>query len=489
MVADTNDTPTVDFDLVIVGAGISGINTAFHIQTGAPQPTSYAIFEARSNIGGTWDLFQYPGVRSDSDIFTFSFPWNPWNRENILAPGSDIAAYVAESAAKFGIDKKIKFEHKVVSANWSSKHSLWAVDVQDSEGQMHSLHARFLVLGTGYYDYDEPLQAHIPGIENFKGTVIHPQFWPKGFDYTDKNVVVVGSGATAITIVPGMTEAAKHVTMLQRSPSYIGAVPQHDSVAELEKAVLPISLAWRVTRFRHMVFDYLFYYFCIFFPKFARSMILGETAKLLPPSVPIDPHFTPRYEPWTQRFCACPDGDFFAALRSGKASVITDTIKEVTQDAIQLHSGETLRPDVVITATGLKLLAVGGIRLSVNGHVVDCSKKFLWKGFMIQDLPNLALVLGYVNASWTLGAEITGKAIVRILRQIKREGASSVVPRLQHSERMQSRPFFQISSTYVRNVDQIMPKGGTGPWAHRWNYLADYWKSVWGDVKTGLEYR
>ncbi|KAJ4156440.1 hypothetical protein NW754_008071 [Fusarium falciforme] len=487
MTTNNPKSPTVVFDVVIVGAGISGINTAYHIQREAPQPTSYTILEARDNIGGTWDLFKYPGVRSDSDIFTFGFSWSPWDRDGVLAPGSEIANYMTESAAKFGIDKNICFNHKVVSANWSSKQSLWVLDVQTREGHA-TIHARFLVLGTGYYDYDEPLQAHIPGIKNFQGPVIHPQFWPENLDYTEKTIVVIGSGATAITIVPAMAEKAKHITMLQRSPSYVGTVPQHDSLAKLESFVLPSRLAWGVTRFRHMIVDYLFYYFCIFFPEFARSLIRGETANLLPSSVPVDPHFEPRYQPWRQRFCACPDGDFFATLRSGKASVVTDTIKEVTEDAIQLDSGETLRPDMIITATGLKLRMAGGIRVSVDGQAVDFSKKFLWKGFMLQDLPNLALVIGYVNASWTLGAEITGKAVVRILHQIKRECALSATPRLEHPERMQPRPLFQISATYVRDADSKFPQGGTGPWAHRWNYLPDYWKSVWGDIKTGLEY-
>ncbi|KAM5341299.1 hypothetical protein ACJ41O_014330 [Fusarium nematophilum] len=480
--------PDAFFDVVIVGAGISGINTAYHMQTEAPQPTSYAVLEARDNIGGTWDLFKYPGIRSDSDVFTFGFPWSPWtNREQVLATGEEIVAYMAESAAKIGIDKHIRFNNKVLSANWSSKQQLWVLDVQTRDG-CEIIHARFLTLGTGYYDYDEPLQAHIPGIKTFQGPVVHPQFWPEDLDYSDKNIVIIGSGATAITIVPAMIDKAKHITMLQRSPSYVGSVPNYDKLVKIEKLIFPTKLAWRVTRFRHMVVGYMFYYFCIFFPGFARSSIRRETAKLLPSSVPVNPHFEPRYPPWEQRFCACPDGDFFAALRSGKASVVTDTIKEVTKDVIRLNSGEILCPDIIITATGLKLRIGGGMRVSVDGQAVDFAQKFIWKGFMIQDLPNLALVLGYVNASWTLGAEVTGKAIVRILRQIKREKALSATPRLEHPERMKTQSLFQISATYVRDANEKVPKGGTGPWARRWNYLPDYWKSVWGDIKTGLEY-
>lgn len=475
-------------DVFIVGAGISGINTAYHIQTESRQPISYAILEARSHIGGTWDLFKYPGIRSDSDIFTFGFVWNPWNRDKTLAPGSEIQEYMAESAAQFGIDKHIRFGHKVLSANWSSQHNLWELDVQTGAVDHETIHARFLTLGTGYYDYDEPLQTHIPGISNFQGPVVHPQFWPDYLDYTDKNIVVIGSGATAITIVPAMADKAKHLTMLQRSPSYIGSVPQHDKLARFERRILPSSIAGRISRFRHMILDYLFYYFCIFFPGWARAAILRETEKLLPSSVPVDPHFKPRYKPWGQRFCASPDGDFFAALRSRKASVVTDTIKEVTEDTIQLHSGDSLRPDIIITATGLKLQMAGGIRLSVDDVAVDLSKKFLWKGFMIQDLPNLAVVLGYFNASWTLGAEVTGKAIMRILRQIQREGAVRATPRLDDSHQMEPKPFFQISATYAQDAGSKLPRGGTGQWAHRGNYFPDYWKAVWGDIKTGLEY-
>ncbi|KAM5350077.1 hypothetical protein ACJ41O_006582 [Fusarium nematophilum] len=479
------------FEVVIIGAGISGINSAYHIQAEGPEPasSSYAILESRSNIGGTWDLFQYPGIRSDSDMFTFSFTWNPWKQDRAMASGAEITAYLADSAARFGIDKRIKYQHRVLSARWSSQLSRWVLEVEVTGAAVQVFEARFIILGTGYYDYDQPLPAHIPGIENFAGTVIHPQFWPRDFDHADKDIVIIGSGATAITLLPSLATKASHTTMLQRSPTYIAPVPLVDGTAKLERALLPACLASRVTRLRRFIRHVGFYWYCIFFPNAARRLLRKVTVKLLPPTTPVDPHFTPRYNPMQQRLCASPDGDFFASIRSGRASVVTDTIEAVTKDEIQLSSGGKLHPDVIITATGLKLRMGGGISIHVDEEAVEIGEKFAWKGFMLQDVPNLAFVSGYYNAAWTLGAEVTGLSIVRLLRQMKSRGISTAVPRLRPSElNMVPESFFKLSSTYIKDADKVTPKGGTGQWAHRRNYLVDISRACWGDLSSGLEF-
>jgi cation diffusion facilitator CzcD-associated flavoprotein CzcO len=422
-------------------------------------------------------------------MFTFGLPWNPWKMDKTMAPGAEISSYLVDSAARFGIDKRIKYQHRVLSARWSSQKSRWILGVEVDGASVQVFEARFLILGTGYYNYDEPLPVHIPGIDNFAGTVIHPQFWPRDFDYADKDIVIIGSGATAVTLLPSLASKASHTTMLQRSPTYIAPVPSTDKIAKLERTILPARLAPRVTRLRRAVRFFGFYWFCKAFPSAAKRLIRQASIKLLPPTIPVDPHFTPRYNPMDQRLCASPDGDFFAALRSGKASVVTDTIEAVTKEEIQLSSGEKLRPDVIITATGLKLRIGGGIQFFIDDKAIEITDRFAWKGFMLQDVPNLAFVTGYYNAAWTLGAEVTGLAVVRLLRQMKDRGVSSAVPRLRPSElNMVPESFFKLSSTYVKDSITVTPRGGTGQWAHRWNYFFDVSRACWGDHSTGLEY-
>ncbi|RBA22480.1 hypothetical protein FPRO05_00827 [Fusarium proliferatum] len=489
--ASGNSSLSASFDVLIIGAGISGINIAYHVQNEAPEPapSSYAILESRSKLGGTWDFFKYPGLRSDSDMFTFGLPWYPWRKNKTIASGAEISSYLEDAATHAGIHKNIKYQHRVLSAYWSSQKARWTLDVEVNGVLGHTYEARFLVLGTGYYDYDEPLATLIPGLESFSGTVVHPQFWPEDLDYAEKDVVIIGSGATAVTLLPNLTDKAKHTTMLQRSPTYISPLPLVDKLAQLECAILPARLAGRVTRLRRAIRFFGFYWFCKFFPNTAKRLLRNLCIKLLPPNIPVEPHFTPRYDPMDQRLCACPDGDFFASLRSGKASIVTDVIRKVTEDEIILTSGTKLRPDIIVTATGLKLRIGGGIQFFIDDDPISIIDGFAWKGFMLQNVPNLAFVAGYYNAAWTLGAEVTGVAVVRLLRQMKSRGFSCVVPRLAKSDQlMEPQSFFKISSTYVKDAIKYTPKGGTGQWAHRWNYFFDLAKAYWGDFESGLEY-
>ncbi|CAM1511916.1 Fc.00g094290.m01.CDS01 [Cosmosporella sp. VM-42] len=482
--------PTVDFDIAIIGAGMSGINMAYHMQTQAPPDTSYVILESRDSIGGTWDLFRYPGIRTDSDVHTFGFTWNAWRENRPLAAGDKILDYMRHSVSLHGIDKKIRFHHRVVSANWVSKFSLWSLQltVGYEETTSQTLHTRFIVLGTGYYDYRTPLAADIPGLKSFNGDVIHPQFWPESFDYAGKDVVVIGSGATAVTLVPAMAEKAKRVTMLQRSPSYIYSLPSRDIVGNIVRKIFPWSVASRINRARWIFLSYLLYYLCTWFPRSARLLLTKLTRKQLPAGMPWKPHFNPSYGPWKQRLCFCPDGDFYAALRSGKAEVVTGTIKNINAQGVQLDSGDVLKPEVIVTATGLKMKFGGGIKISVDDLPVDPTQKFMWKGSLLQDVPNLVFVLGYFNASFTLGADVTAQLFVRLLNMMKDKGASGIVPRLEHPESMKEQPVLPLSSTYVNASAAYLPKAGEHIWAPKSNYPADMVKATWGDITTGLEF-
>ena len=480
-------TPNDLFDIIIVGAGISGINAAYRIQTELPSAT-YTILEARGGIGGTWDLFRYPGIRSDSDLYTFGFAWRPWAAQKYIADGDAIRTYIRESAALYGIDQMIKYHHKLVAANWSSDQQAWSLLV-DENGHTASFHARFVILSTGYYDYEEALSSHVPGIENFTGTVAHPQFWPETLDYKDKKIIVIGSGSTAVTLIPSLAEKASHITMLQRSPSYIVARPAIDPFARLVQKYLPQWLAHRITRFKVLILSFLFLKFCASYPLAARNMIKKATLKQLPDNIPHDPHFSPRYNPWEQRLCLCPDGDFFKAMRAGKASVITDTIATVTETGIQLISGQTLDADIIVTATGLKLKTGGGAHISVDNVPVRIGEKYLWNGVMLQDVPNLATVIGYTNASWTLGADATALLVTRLLNVMKAKGLVSAVPRLEDVGSMKSVPALNLSSTYVVKGAKELPKtGDKAPWLPRSTYFSDLWSAKYGNITEGLHF-
>ncbi|TGO72608.1 hypothetical protein BELL_0436g00100 [Botrytis elliptica] len=475
-----------DYDIVIVGAGLSGINAAYRIQTELPGLT-YTILENRGAIGGTWDLFRYPGIRSDSDLHTFGFPWRPWMSSQSIADGESICKYFRESAEEYGIDKKIQFHHNVTSADWSTEQQQWSLAV-DAGGRKSTIKGRWIVWSTGYYDYSEPLKVEIPGLDNFKGKRIHPQFWPQDLDYTDKKIVVIGSGATAITLIPNLADKAAKITMLQRSPSWILGVPARDSTGSSMRKYLPSWMASQLIRWRFLVLPLLFFHFCRQFPSTACKLLRARTKKEIPSTMPIDPNFSPKYNPWEQRLCVCPDSDFFKCLHSGKADVVTDTIKAVTSSGIDLESGKSLDADIIITATGLKMQLAGGAKVSIDGVPYEYSTKYLWKGMMLQDMPNAVTVIGYTNASWTLGADTTAGVLVRLLKHMRENNIVSAVPKV-HGNKMDSQPMLNLSSTYVEKAKGYMPMAGDrGPWKPRQNYLVDYWVAQYGNLTEELEF-
>ncbi|KAK5133084.1 hypothetical protein LTR08_008194 [Meristemomyces frigidus] len=481
-----------DYDVVLVGAGISGINFAYRLQERNPE-LSYCILEGRHEIGGTWSLFKYPGIRSDSDLYTFGFPWRPWEEQTSIAEGARIINYVKESAAMYGIDKKIEYKHHVNGADWSTPAKRWTLDVTANGSEQKTYRSKFLLMCTGYYDYDEPLKAQIPGIEDFKGTVAHPQFWPEDMDYTDKNVVIVGSGATAITLLPNLAAKAAHVTILQRSPSYIMSVPAQDGIEKIIRKLTWWSkpLEHKLIRLKWILVPFLLTCFASTFPNACRKMFSKAIQAQLPPTIARDPHFNPSYNPWEQRVCFCPDGDFYACLRNGTGSVETGVIEKVTPNSIKLTSGAELHPDIIVTATGLKVRFAGGMKVTLDKEPLNMAEKFIWKGVMLEDMPNAAFVIGYVDASWTLGADATAQLMCRILKQMRKEGVVEVVPRRTEAEAksMIEEPVLKLTSTYVRKAKDVLPKAGsTGQWRARSYYFKDIWTAWFGDIRTGLEW-
>ncbi|PGH00591.1 hypothetical protein GX51_05690 [Blastomyces parvus] len=482
----TRESTASTFDVLIIGAGISGINTAYRVQSGLPG-CKYAILESRNAIGGTWDLFRYPGIRSDSDLFTFGFAWNPWKQTNPIVEGPALKAYMRETVRKFGIDEHIQFHKRVLAADWSSTANRWTLQV-DCQGSIETYTARFVVFGTGYYNYNEPLDVNIPGMSSFKGQTVHPQFWPENLDYTGKKVVIIGSGATAITLLPNIAKRAAHTTMLQRSPTYILALPNRGSFLSY---LLPGPLYRRLQRVMWILSSSLFYSFCQTMPWLARRILKLSVSARLPKHIPHDPHFRPNYNPWDQRLCVSPDGDFFKALRTGRTDVKTDTIKQVTPTGIQLNSGEHLDADIIVTATGLKLLIAGGISVTIDGkQPIQIPDKYMWNGVMVQDVPNASFILGYAHASWTLGADATAHFIVRLLKHMEQRGLVAAVPRLDAKEAstLETRRLLSLSSTYVTRAENALPKAATRkPWLSRGGYFGDIWFAKYGRFEEGLE--
>lgn len=465
----------LDLDIVIVGAGISGINAAYRIQTELPN-YKYTILESRGAIGGTWDLFRYPGIRSDSDLHTFGFSWRPWFERKAIAEGDSIRKYIRESAEEHGIDKKILFHHRLLQANWSSDDQRWSLDVLNAEGENMTFTARFVIFSTGYYDYNQPLQTQIPGLDNFKGQIIHPQFWPEDLDYMDKKVVIIGSGATAVTILPNIAKKATKVTMLQRSPGYILTQPSVDPVGDWLRRWLPESLAFKLVRYKFLIIPFLFFKFCRTFPNAARWVLQKRTSMDIPTEMPLDPNFNPKYGPWEQRLCVCPDGDFFKALKSGKADIVTGNIKTVTDHGIVMENGTSVEADIIVTATGLKMQLAGGSNVSVDGKPVDFASKFVWKSAMLQNVPNAALVIGYTNASWTLGADVTANLICKLCKYMDSKHLASATPRVQEGSNMAKLPFLNLNSTYIEKAKGELPTAGDkAPWKGRANYFVDRW--------------
>jgi monooxygenase len=464
--------PTEHLDVLIVGAGLSGIGAACHVQTETPGKT-YAILEAREASGGTWDLFRYPGIRSDTDMFTLGYPFNPWPGEQAIADGPTIRAYVRDTAQQYGVDEAIRYRHRVLAASWSSEDARWTVDVERADtGETFQLTCGFLFGCTGYYRYDEGYLPQFEGTERFRGTIVHPQHWPEELDYAGKRVVVIGSGATAVTLVPAMAEQAAHVTMLQRSPSYVIALPGRDGIAELARKLLPARRAYSLVRWKNVLLAALFYELSRRRPKLVKRIVRRGLERQLPPGFDIDTHFRPRYDPWDERVCIVRDGDLFAALRSGKASVATDGIETFTEKGLKLASGEELEADVIVTATGLNLLPLGGMALSIEGKPVDVPGTVSYKGMMISGVPNLTMVIGYTNASWTLKADLVNRYVCRLLKHLDAEGYASATPVAPPEGADQL--FLDLASGYVqRSVASLPRQGRRTPWRLHQNYLRD----------------
>ncbi|WLP92848.1 NAD(P)/FAD-dependent oxidoreductase [Gordonia sp. NB41Y] len=469
----TETATTVDaLDVLIVGAGISGIGAAHYLTTQLPG-TSFAILEGRDRMGGTWNLFKYPGIRSDSDLHTFGFAFKPWTDKQSIADASRILDYLQEAIDEDGIGDKIRYQHKVISANWSSAECRWTVDVERGDtGETTQIKARWLFSGAGYYNYDEGYTPEFEGRDRFTGQVIHPQHWPEDLDYAGKKVVVIGSGATAVTLLPAMADKADHVTMLQRTPSYILPLPKHDPVANIGRAVLGDERGYALARWKNILQQRVLFEACQRFPKTARRVIRGVNKKLLPEGFDVDTHFNPPYNPWDQRLCAVPDGDLFRTIRQGKASVVTDRIKTFTEKGILLESGQELEADIIVTATGLNLQLFGGVKLNLDGEPIAINESIVYRGFMLSGIPNFALAIGYTNSSWTLKVGLLCEHFVRLLAYMDARGYPAVRPIADST--METRPLLDFGAGYVqRSIDWLPRQGVSEPWSMSMSYYKD----------------
>jgi cation diffusion facilitator CzcD-associated flavoprotein CzcO len=474
---------TEDFDVLIVGAGLSGIDAAWHLQKHCPAK-SYAILEAREAIGGTWHLFRYPGVRSDSDMYTLGYGFRPWKDAKAIADGPSILSYIREVAADFAIDRRIRYQHRVVAAAWSTAEARWTVEVERGPDRRKAwLSCSFLWMCSGYYDYAAGHLPDFPGAGRFKGRIVHPQKWTDDIDYKDKKVVVIGSGATAVTLVPAMAETAAHVTMLQRSPTYVVARPAEDSLANTLKRRLPLGLAYALTRWKNVFLGMFFYQLCKRRPARAKAMILQGVRALLGPDYDVSKHFTPRYDPWDQRLCLVPDADLFRAIRAGRVSVVTDRIDTFTERGIRLKSGTELETDLVVTATGLVLQLLGGAVLTIDGKPFNPAETLSYKGMMFSDVPNLAAVVGYTNASWTLKADLVCRYVCRLLNYMDRGGFRQCTPCIDDPA-MGRLPWVDFSSGYIQRAIDAFPKqGARRPWRLYQNYALDLLALRYGSLR------
>ncbi|MDT5068984.1 MAG: monooxygenase [Mycobacterium sp.] len=467
------DTNVEHVDVLIIGAGISGIGAAYYLQREHPG-RSYAILEARGATGGTWDLFRYPGIRSDSDLHTFGYEFKPWRDDHAIATSDKILAYLRETAAENGIDGKVRFHHKVHSAAWSSADGRWTVDVERTDiGAMKQISANWVFCAGGYYRYDEGFTPQFEGRDRFAGQIVHPQHWPEDLNYSGKKVVIIGSGATAVTLLPAMAERAGHVTMLQRSPTYIMPVPSKDVFANTAKKLLGDKLGYALARRKNIIQQRAVYQFCQNYPVLAKRIIRNINAKRLPEGYPVDEHFSPTYNPWDQRLCAVPDSDLFRAISNGSGSVVTDRIATFTETGILLESGRELDADIIVTATGLNMQAFGGISLTVDGSPVNLPDHVAYKGMMLSEVPNFAYAIGYTNSSWTLKVGLLCEYFCKLLSHMDSNGYDTARPVLDDAD-MELRPFMDFSAGYVQRVVHQLPRQGSGqPWLTSMSYDAD----------------
>ncbi len=482
---DTHHSDTRHADVIVIGAGLSGIGAGYHLQANCPD-RSYLILEARSALGGTWDLFRYPGIRSDSDMYTMGYEFKPWTDDSTISSGPLVLSYLQETADEYGITERIRFNRKMTSASWSSSERQWTLSVtptpesatgstNDSTAEVETFTCNFLFMCSGYYSYSGGYQPDFEGEESFDGPIIHPQDWPEDLDYRDKRVAVIGSGATAMTLIPAMAGDAAHVTMVQRSPTFVVSRPSSDPVARVLRKVLPAETVAKFMRWRSVRMTAAFYKMTRKNPDKARNMLMKRTRKGMP-NVDVDTHFTPSYNPWDQRLCLIPDGDLYDVLNSGEASVVTDTIDRFVPEGIQLSSGDVVEADIIVTATGLQLVTLGEADFLVDGNQVDFSQTWTYKGLAYSDVPNMASVFGYVNASWTLRSDMVTKFVCRLLNHMSATGADAVVPRLRPSDAdMAQRPYIDdFSAGYMQRVMPLLPRqGDREPWLNTQRYHRD----------------
>ena len=479
---------TEHLDVVIVGAGLSGIAGAYHLQHQCPDK-EFAILEAREAIGGTWDLFRYPGVRSDSDMFTLGYSFKPWDRNEAIADGPSILDYINETADEHGIRDRVRLGHRVVHSSWSSEDERWTLTVERTDsGERREMTCSFLFVCSGYYDYEQPYAPEFPGSERFEGQIVHPQHWPEDLDYAGKRVVVIGSGATAVTLVPTVAQRAAQTIMLQRSPSYIFSLPAHDPLANGMRRLLPRRLAYRLVRLKNVLVTSYFFNLSRRRPEMVKRYVRKAAARQLPAGYDLDTHFKPAYNPWDQRMCLVPDGDLFRAITRGSVEVVTDHIETFTERGLRLRSGREVEADVVITATGLNMLSFGGATVDVDGELVDPPATVAYKGMMLSGVPNFAFAIGYTNASWTLKCELAAKYVCRLLRHMDRNGYTVATPVLD-DDSVEALPFMDFTSGYIQRAVHLLPKQGSErPWRLHQNYARDVVALRTGSVDEAMEF-
>tara|TARA_R110002072_G_scaffold71681_22_gene171809 strand:- start:2134 stop:3576 length:1443 start_codon:yes stop_codon:yes gene_type:complete len=460
-------------DIIIVGAGLSGIGAACHLER-KNNDKSYRILESREEIGGTWSLFKYPGIRSDSDMYTFGYSFKTWDNPKSFADAPNILKYLNEAADEYNIREKIQYQTRVTSVNFNTEKNIWTVTTTNSSTQIEEIYTcNMLFICTGYYNYKNGYTPDFPGVENFKGQVIHPQHWPENLNYSNKKVVVIGSGATAVTIVPKMAKETAKITMLQRSPTYVGAFPNKDKVAAILKSILPKKSAHKVIRFKNIVIQIIFFNVCRKWPNTMKKLLVKGVQKQLG-DIPVNPHFSPNYKPWDQRFCVAPDGDLFQTLKQGKADIVTDHIETFTEKGIKTTSGKELEADIVISATGLKLLAFGGAKISIDDNEFDISKSLTYRGLMLSGLPNCIFFAGYTNASWTLKSDLTSEYASRLLKFMDQKNYKYMVPKVI-DEDLETIPLLNLNSGYIHRSENEFPRQGSKlPWRLYQNYFRDY---------------